>query len=287
MRGGYILYRIIFFDVDGTLRNEKFGVLKTTKTALKLCRENGYLICLCTGRNIGMITDDVLNIKPDGVIAGGGSYIQFQKCIIKNSFFPPKNIELAFDYLKQQNKETAFAFETNSKIFMNDIASKILKKLTKIKLKELNIKQKNYMLNSEKIIYENNINCFNPLIDEVNKICLWSHESIFENLKAILSKKQIQVCQQYPYEFGNYYEIIQSDCNKGQAIINLCKYLNIPIQHTMAFGDGKNDIDMLKTAGTSIAMKDGDDEAIYYADTVCEESENDGIFNELKRRKII
>ena len=44
---------IVFFDYDGTLIDEVDGIFQmpdSTKEALTKLRENGYAVCICTGR---------------------------------------------------------------------------------------------------------------------------------------------------------------------------------------------------------------------------------------------
>lgn len=281
------MYRIIFFDIDGTLRDETYGIPETTKAAVKMCKENGYYICLCTGRSIGTITNDVLDLEIDGIIAGGGSYIEFHNKVIKKDFFKKSTIEAVSFYLKDKNNKTAFTFETDDIVFMNEEAVNILASLNNEKFKLLTKEEKIFVKNNEKIIYQENINDFNARVHKVNKICLWSTEEVFKKITNIFTENEIQLAQSFIFDSRNYYEIIQSNCNKGQAIISLCKYLNININETIAFGDGRNDIDMLKVVGTAIGIKNGSKEIFQYVDSICEEPKNDGIYSELKRRNII
>ena len=55
----------------------------------------------------------------------------------------------------------------------------------------------------------------------------------------------------------------------------------------MSFGDGDNDVDMLKASGIGIAVRGGSRKLTEYADAVCESPMDDGIYRELKRRGII
>lgn len=281
------MYRIIFFDIDGTLRDESYGVPETAKIAIKKCKENGFYVCLCTGRNIGAIPDDVLNLNMNGIIASGGAYIQFENKIIKEKFFKKEKIKEVLNYLKRLSKPTAFTFETNETVFMNIEAVKILNQSNEVKFNTLTAKERRYIKENEKIIYEDNIQKFNSDINKVNKICLWSSQPVFEKIIDIFSKEEIKLAQCCSIGKINYYEIIQNDCSKGDAVIEVCKYLNIPIHETIAFGDGKNDIDMLTKVKTAIGMRGGNEEIFKYVDSICEEPINDGIYLELKRRNVI
>lgn len=281
------MYKIIFFDIDGTLRDESYGVPQSAKEAIKICKDKGYYLCLCTGRTINTITDDIHKLNMDGIIAGGGSHIEFQSKNIRKKFFDKNHIEILNTYLKNFSKNTAFTFETEDIVFMNKEAVKILTSFNEEKLKSLNEKDKEKIISEQKIVYENNISNFNPNTHKISKICLWSNEDTFKEIRNILGRTEFQLAQSFKFDTRNYYEIIQKECNKGQAITTLCEYLNIPIEKTIAFGDGRNDIDMLKTVALSIGVKNGSKEIFKHVDSICEEPMNDGIYLELKRRNLI
>ena len=52
----------------------------------------------------------------------------------------------------------------------------------------------------------------------------------------------------------NNIELLPLGVTKATAIRAICKDLEIPITHTMAFGDGENDLAMLKTVNIGVAM---------------------------------
>ena len=59
------------------------------------------------------------------------------------------------------------------------------------------------------------------------------------------------------------------------------KALNKDMKDTVAFGDGRNDIEMLSNVGLGIAMGNGAIEAKEVADYVTDEIDNHGIMNAL------
>ena len=66
----------------------------------------------------------------------------------------------------------------------------------------------------------------------------------------------------------NNLEINARDATKGNALLWLADYLSVPVASTMAFGDGENDIPMLKAAGIGIAMGNASDEVKAAADDI-------------------
>ena len=58
--------------------------------------------------------------------------------------------------------------------------------------------------------------------------------------------------------------------NKAQGVINIAKLLNIDVNHIMAVGDAKNDIEMLRTVGVGVAVSNADNKLKEVADFVCD-----------------
>lgn len=75
---------------------------------------------------------------------------------------------------------------------------------------------------------------------------------------------------------GNNLEINAAGADKGGALLRLAGHLGIAREETMAFGDGENDISMLRAAGIGIAMKNGAAAAKDAADQVTVFDNNEG-----------
>jgi len=78
-------------------------------------------------------------------------------------------------------------------------------------------------------------------------------------------------------------EIYLKKNTKGSAILKIAEHLDIKIENTYAFGDGKNDIEMLSTVGCGIAMGNANDEVKKYADEITESVHNDGVAVGIKK----
>lgn len=50
-------------------------------------------------------------------------------------------------------------------------------------------------------------------------------------------------------------DLVPKNCSKGNGIISIGKLMNILPEEVMAFGDGENDLDMLKKVGFPVAME--------------------------------
>ena len=72
-------------------------------------------------------------------------------------------------------------------------------------------------------------------------------------------------------------EINQAHANKGEALYALADHLGVEHQATLAFGDGLNDLSMLKAAGVGVAMANAEPEAKEVADWITLSCDEDGV----------
>ena len=78
-------------------------------------------------------------------------------------------------------------------------------------------------------------------------------------------------------------ELNFKDANKGQALLALADTLGVSHEKTIAFGDGLNDVSMLRAAGLGIAMENADDEIKEAADWVTASCDEDGVAIGIRR----
>lgn len=74
-----------------------------------------------------------------------------------------------------------------------------------------------------------------------------------------------------------YYEFTAKGVDKGSALTVAMSKLGIKPEECIAFGDAENDISMLKFAGISVAMANGQDAVKNIATEVTDDNEHDGI----------
>lgn len=69
-------------------------------------------------------------------------------------------------------------------------------------------------------------------------------------------------------------ELNSLDANKGAALKKLCRLLGVGVDETLAFGDGSNDLTMLSAAGTGVAMLNASDKVKAASNLVTEADNN-------------
>ncbi|MBQ5972727.1 MAG: HAD family phosphatase [Oscillospiraceae bacterium] len=74
----------------------------------------------------------------------------------------------------------------------------------------------------------------------------------------------------------NNVEINDRGADKGRALRELSRHLGLDVSQTMAFGDGLNDLTMLRAAGTGVAMENGHPDVKAAADRIAPDCDSDG-----------
>ncbi len=72
-------------------------------------------------------------------------------------------------------------------------------------------------------------------------------------------------------------EINQLHANKGEALLALAARLGLDREQTIAFGDGLNDLSMIREAGVGVAMANAEEELKAIADRITLSCDEDGV----------
>lgn len=78
-------------------------------------------------------------------------------------------------------------------------------------------------------------------------------------------------------------EINNIRANKGQALRALAKHMGVDEKATIAFGDGLNDLSMLRDAGVGVAMANAGDQVKTEADWITLSCDQDGVAYGIKK----
>lgn len=78
-------------------------------------------------------------------------------------------------------------------------------------------------------------------------------------------------------------EISPPEATKGLGLIALCRHLGIPVERSMAVGDGGNDESLMRAAGFAVAMGNAVQSVKDAADAVTEDCDHDGAARALLR----
>ena len=265
---------IVFFDIDGTIWDYKQKIPDSTAEGIRKLRKNGHFAFLCTGRTKSTIrAKELLDVGFDGIIAGCGTYIEYDRHILFNRHLAWEEIDKLIPAMK--SKGIGAFLEGDEKLYIDW----------------------DYYTGSP---YAESFRA------ELGKDCLPIEKA---DQNATINKMSIEYLDLPDHEvvsvFGNSYDVIIHDFknpdgsplnvaeilpkgfSKATGIKWVCEKLSVPETETFAFGDSANDIEMLKFVEHGIAMGNASNITKESADYVTTSMNENGIWNGLKHFKLI
>jgi Cof subfamily protein (haloacid dehalogenase superfamily) len=239
--------RLISVDMDGTFLNPKGKVSSNNLEAVKKAQQAGIIFSIATGRFYENAAIGVLDMGLDcPIIALNGAKISAAPMgpVIANHYMSIESAMEAYGVLEEQ-KAAYYVFAD---------------KLVGIRShKDTHHSQLEYgderMLNETGTRFLYGKDAYLELIEKgIYKFYVHAYENVpmLARIKtALQNEAKLSVLTQS--SFSNI-EIMPPNVDKGSGIMELAKYLNIPLNQVMAIGDQENDLPMLIKAGLGVAM---------------------------------
>ncbi len=262
--------KLIALDMDGTtLQEDHLSISPRTRRAIQAALEQGILVVPATGRLDSLLPESVMGI--DGVryaitSNGAATYDMKSKKRIHSNFIRP---ELALELLKILPADQVLVeIFKDGKLFVD---RDYLEALAEYPVPFLHLEFLK-SIHAPVISLEDYVRADGDRIEKINlpyvppkyQEELWNKLSEFDSISLTSS-------------VPDNMEINDAKANKGQALQQLCDYLQIPAESVLAMGDNGNDIEMLKFAGTSIAPANATDAAKAAATAQTLASDKDGV----------
>ena len=259
------MIKAIFFDVDGTLVSFNTHAIPTSALdALTAVKKKGIKIFIATGRALRQL-NNLHGISFDGYITMNGAYcVNARHEIISKSIIPQEDVEALLRY--QEEKGTfPVGFMTTEEETVSFINDKVIELFKLVNLPLPPVKS------------------FREAVhDEILQMEIYTDGE--QELE--INQKVLVHCQATRWN-PVFTDINLRGCNKQSGIDHILKYYDIPLGETMCFGDGGNDISMLRHAAVSVAMGNASDEVKRTAGYITDTVDNDGIWKALKHFGII
>lgn len=255
-------YKIVFFDVDGTITNFEDGsISNSTKEAIKVLKDKGIKVVAATGRPLSMC-DEIEALGIDTFITANGAYVKHNKKIIHKVPMDKKIVQEVVEFASSQNNALSFYSEGLS---MNGIKGDDILQALKETLSLSDYPDINQQIFG----------------DELFLMCLFANDNTVE--RYVERFPNLTFKRWHPFILN----VLQEDISKSLAIIKVLEYFNVDKSEAIAFGDGENDIDMLELVGLGIAMENGNEKLKKVADFVTKKSNEDGIAFALEKYGVI
>lgn len=263
--------KMLVFDIDDTLLPRGANDLpESTKLALKLVKEKGIEVLIATGRAFYFISDIIFKqVNPDYYVTiNGHCLMDAQGKIIERHDI---------------SAETTMAIKAECK--KHNIAMGLKFKDAVVCYHDYPAFWKGYLNNKEvgPLLVDNSETCdYHLKNDQAMGIFLIGNQNTILNEIAPKFKDL-----SFTYAYGDGFDIFARDVNKTRTIESIVMLNHFTWDNVMSFGDGENDIEMLKKAGIGVAMGNANDNVKKHADYITTNCDDDGIYHALKHYKIL
>ena len=246
--------QIIFFDIDGTLVDHATGCISPkTREALHRLRNKGVRLCICSGRPPATLPD-FGDLQFDAFSTFNGSLCYSGDTIIHSSPLAPEDVEKVLANAAALGRPVSVAVRDRL------VANGIDRDLSDY-----------YALAGAKLTVAEDFE--ETCKEDVYQIMLGSRKEEHEAIIRGASGVKLTVA------WERAADVIPASGGKGIAITHILAHFGLKPEEAMAFGDGYNDLEMLQTVGTGIAMGNAPDAVKAVADDVCKPVSQDGIYH--------
>lgn len=247
-------YKACFFDIDGTLYSHGYeDIPMSTQHALSVLKEKGWKLGIATSRcasETKQLPSFYRSFPFDAYVYDGGAHVLSQGKVVQDKPVPAGVMEELIKLQKQTGMDLRYSCAQGD-YSHGRISDWYLDVFFHLYL---------------------NMPLEKPYAGEpVFNILIQSDRQDIDTL----IEHAAQGCNMVHY--NRVWELTAPGVEKGNGILALAKHWDMDIRDIVCFGDGLNDIEMLKTVGLGVAMGNGESQLKAAADVVCGHIDEDGI----------
>ena len=250
--------KIIFFDIDDTLRNSKTGFVPSTiPTAFKQLRDKGILTGIATGRGIFGVVPEIKALKPDFFVTLNGAYIEDKKGnVIYSNKIAKDKVEEYITWTKEVGIDYGLVGSHAAKLSRRtEMISQAIDPI----YPDLEVNPDFYQ---KEDIYQ-----------------MWTFEEQGDDL--VLPDTLASTLRMVRWHEHSS-DVVPISGSKAAGVAKVVDQLGLKPENVMVFGDGLNDLELFDYAGISVAMGVSHDKIKEKADYITKTLEEDGIFDALE-----
>lgn len=263
--------RMVGMDLDGTLFTNDKKITKHTRKILKKTIEQGVVALAATGRPESGLPRELLEVPgiSYALTSNGARIIRLPSRQVVYQQLIPWDVALQAIHMMQTWEHCVWEVYFDGKVYVEDgeyhflyhedMSPALIEYIHKSRIfqKDLLGKIEREHIGLEKI---------HMVFEETS----WRDEKLKELQEAF---PQLDVSCATTFNM----EINSALAGKGNGLLALGKILGISREEIMACGDAENDWDMLKKAGFSVVMENGNEATRKLADFVTRSNEEEGV----------
>ena len=262
--------KLIFLDIDGTLTSPGSNVPPDSALeVIRLAREAGHKVFLCSGRNYDMLSPLLKYDCFDGAVASSGGYVFYGDEVLYDCPMTEEQKDTAMRLFKENGvfrtveaKDGSFCDEGLSD-FLNESSGGNSELVRWRKALESDLGIRPMAEYDGRPIYKVVFMC-----KEASQLAP-AIEALEKDFFFLVQDMAAANCLNG--------ELVNRKFDKGLGIRRVCEALGYVIADTVGFGDSMNDLEMIETVGTSVCMANGSPNLKKKSQIVCPAVEEDGM----------
>lgn len=254
----------MFFDIDGTLVSFKsHTVPPSTVAAIRQAQAKGIKAFIATGRAVFQIPD-LGGLQFDGYIAQNGVYcITDKNEVLLKSPVPKEDVEALLAYLDKE--PCSCSFMTTDRIVINFVGPEV-KTVTKL------------------------VNVSAPPVGDLREAAkedIYQINIYMDRERERLLMRDVLVHCELSRWHPMFADLNTKGFSKQTGIDKFLEHYRFRLDETMAFGDGGNDISMLRHVAIGVAMGNATADVKAQADYITDSVDDDGVGKALRHFGVI
>ncbi|HEN7400536.1 TPA: HAD-IIB family hydrolase [Streptococcus agalactiae] len=276
--------KAVFFDIDGTLLNDRKNVQKSTIKAIRNLKDQGILVGLATGRGPSFVQPFLENLGLDFAVTYNGQYIYSRSEIIYTNQLSKTTVYRLIRYAGARIREISLG--TASGLLGSGIIGLGTSRLGQIVSSLVPRKWAKAIERSFKHfirrIKPQNIDSLMVILREpIYQVVLVATEGESERIQKQFPR--VKLTRSSPYSM----DVISEGQSKVKGIERVGQCYGFDLSEVIAFGDSDNDIEMLSQVGIGVAMGNASQQVKENARYTTADNNDDGISKALAHYGLI
>lgn len=264
--------KVLFFDIDGTLVDQRGIMSDSTRQALGRAQENGHKIVLCSGRALFQIDPWLRALGFDGIISAAGACVTSGDSVLYEEAMKKEALAAAVTLLERL--DASYAAQTRTGTVMTaENHNRLMGGFMNVGLTEEAAARMWGAVELEAHL---------ELRQDIEKLFFFEARATIEEIQKQLSDTCEVTAMRFQPSANSAGEITGKGIHKALGMQKYLEHAGITREDTMAFGDGMNDTEMLAFAHVGVAMGNACDTLKRAADYVTSGIDEDGIARALK-----
>lgn len=260
--------KIVFFDIDETLYMKHQQYLPpSVPTALAKLKQKGIIPAIATGRSLCSLPKEIneliANLPIELFVTINGQYNSYRGQPLQTYPLATADIERLIGFFKQY--EIDYAFVSEQAVAVNRVTPQIAQAMDPI--------TKDYIVDPDYYL-KHPVYQMLPFYPQ-EKDQLVAESGVLQQHLRVVRWHEFSV------------DLFAAEGSKARGINTVLQHFGLQSENAVAFGDGLNDLEMLREVGFGVAMGNGHPELQALADYVTADIADDGLALGLQRLGLI